>query len=125
MRVLLVDDHLDGLEITAKLLRMEGFDVVTASNCTDALNKAQERDDLIVTDLGLPDGTGMDLYERLREIYQFLNCNDRPRRAGFSTGPPTESLFVICLSRSSFLTFSSRVREGLGLEPLASSPEPA
>ena len=70
MRVLLVDDHLDSLEITAKLLRMEGFEVFAAGSRQDALKLARERRmDVVVTDLGLPDGTGMDLLEELKEMY--------------------------------------------------------
>ena len=70
MRLLLVDDHLDGLEITAKLLRMEGFEVITAGCCKDAVALARDsRMDLVVTDLGLPDGTGMDLLADLKQLY--------------------------------------------------------
>ena len=70
MRVLLVDDHIDGLEITAKLLRMEGFEVVTAGCCQEAISRAREAQmDLVVTDLGLPDGTGMELLAELKRIY--------------------------------------------------------
>jgi DNA-binding response OmpR family regulator len=71
MRVLLVDDHTDGLEVTAKLLKLEGFDVLTATSCRDAVELArQERFDLLVTDLGLPDGTGMELLAELNR-----NCS--------------------------------------------------
>lgn len=70
MRLLLVDDHLDGLEITAKLLRMEGFEVFTAGSRKEAFELAREsRMDVVVTDLGLPDGTGMDLLTELTELY--------------------------------------------------------
>lgn len=70
MRVLLVDDHTDGLDVTARLLKLEGFEVLTATSCRDALDLArQERCDLLVTDLGLPDGTGMDLLAELNRIY--------------------------------------------------------
>ena len=71
MRVLLVDDHGDSLEITAKLLRLEGYEVATAGSCREAIQLAQNsRFDVLVTDLGLPDGTGMDL---LTEVNSFYN----------------------------------------------------
>lgn len=70
MRVLLVDDHTDGLDVTARLLKLEGFDVLTATSCRDAVELArQERCDLLVTDLGLPDGTGMELLAEVNRIY--------------------------------------------------------
>ena len=70
MRVLLVDDHGDSLEITAKLLRLEGYEVATAGSCKEAIELArQARFDLLVTDLGLPDGTGMDLLAEVKSLY--------------------------------------------------------
>ena len=71
MRVLLVDDHVDGLDVTARLLRLEGFEVLTAGMCRDAVELAtQHRCDLLVTDLGLPDGTGMDLLVELNRTHR-------------------------------------------------------
>jgi len=71
MRVLLVDDHTDGLEITARLLRLEGFDVSAAGCCADALRLARESQfDLVISDLGLPDGTGMQLLADLNRLYR-------------------------------------------------------
>ena len=70
VRVLLVDDHDDSLEVTARLLRLEGYDVLTAATRKDAIAHAQRlRVDLLVTDLGLPDGTGVDLLEEIRKLY--------------------------------------------------------
>ena len=70
MRVLLVDDHEDSLEITARLLKLEGYQVVTAGTCREALESArQSRCDLLITDLGLPDGTGMELLMQMNAIY--------------------------------------------------------
>jgi CheY-like chemotaxis protein len=70
MRVLVVDDHADSLEITARLLEMEGYHVVTAASCEEALESAKTaRCDLLVTDLGLPDGTGMELLEQMNALY--------------------------------------------------------
>jgi len=70
MRVLVVDDHLDGLDVTARLLKLEGFEVLTATSCRDAVQAAaQQRCDLLLTDLGLPDGNGMDLLAELNRSY--------------------------------------------------------
>ena len=70
MRVLVVDDHTDSLEITARLLEMEGYNVVTAGTCKEALESAKtSRCDLLITDLGLPDGTGMELLKQMNALY--------------------------------------------------------
>ena len=66
IRVLLVEDHVDTLRIMAKLLRALGYGVATASTVSEALRLCeQESVDLLVSDIGLPDGTGYDL---LRQI---------------------------------------------------------
>ena len=67
LRILLVEDH----GITAKLMRMvlasDGHRVESARDVTTALNLAgQYAFDLLVSDLGLPDGSGHELMQELR-----------------------------------------------------------
>ena len=67
--LLLVDDHADSLQIMARLLSRRGFQVLLATSCQTALEAAaQNRFDLIVSDLGLPDGSGLTLLGKLREF---------------------------------------------------------
>jgi len=70
-RVLLVDDHVDSLYVIARLLTLEGMEVVAASSRREAMRLAgvERRCDVLVTDLGLPDGTGMDLLDDLARLY--------------------------------------------------------
>ncbi|HEX2223621.1 MAG TPA: ATP-binding protein [Thermoanaerobaculia bacterium] len=80
-RILLVDDHLDTLEIMALLLRNSSFEVheagdvrsalaIAASLAADAGDTGGEPPfDLVVSDLGLPDGSGLDLMQELRDRY--------------------------------------------------------
>lgn len=68
-RVLLVDDNVLSLEATAASLRSAGHTVATAARAGDALRVFQTgRYDLVFSDLGLPDMSGWDLLEQLREI---------------------------------------------------------
>jgi DNA-binding response OmpR family regulator/anti-sigma regulatory factor (Ser/Thr protein kinase) len=61
-RVLLVEDHDDTREVLSRLLGMSGCDVQTATNVAEALRALEAgRFDLLLSDLGLPDGTGWDL----------------------------------------------------------------
>jgi len=70
LRVLLVEDHPDTREMMAKLLRTSNFAVKTASSVEAALQlAATERFDVVVSDLGLPDGTGYDLMKQIRNLY--------------------------------------------------------
>jgi PAS domain S-box-containing protein len=68
LRVLLVEDHPDTLEVLARLLDGANYAVRTASTVATALKLAAgERFDVVVSDLGLPDGTGYDLMKQLRD----------------------------------------------------------
>lgn len=66
VRVLLVDDHVDTLRAMSRLLRAMGYEVRTA-DCVESGVEAwrSEPADVLVSDLGLPDGTGCDLLRRL------------------------------------------------------------
>lgn len=69
-RVLLVEDHLDTARVLAKLLRGSGYDVKTANSAASALQLAAvEPFDVVVSDIGLPDATGHELMEQIRDRY--------------------------------------------------------
>ncbi len=66
--LLLVDDHVDTLNIMSRLLTRRGFRVITADSCQAAVEAVRkDRVDLIVSDLGLPDGSGLALLGELRQ----------------------------------------------------------
>jgi CheY-like chemotaxis protein len=67
--ILLVEDHVDTARILARLLTRHGHKVKTAGSIEEALRAAGENSfDLVLSDLGLPDGSGMDLIRQLRVI---------------------------------------------------------
>ena len=60
-RVLVVDDEADFLATYVRLLRRQGYEVTTVSSLATALAAvARERPSLVVSDLRLPDGDGLD-----------------------------------------------------------------
>jgi len=68
MRLLVVEDHLDTLHTLERLLVKNGYVVRTASSIAQALEITREYEyDVLVSDIGLPDGRGTDLMERLGE----------------------------------------------------------
>jgi PAS domain S-box-containing protein len=70
LRLLLVEDHGPTLEVMAALLEIAGHEVSTATDLRSARALAASRElDLVVSDLGLPDGTGFDLMCELRDRY--------------------------------------------------------
>ncbi len=68
--ILLVEDHEDTLRAMSRLLRKLEHRVTTATCVSGAIQAADnEKFDLVISDLGLPDGTGLELMEQLRAMY--------------------------------------------------------
>lgn len=66
LRILLVEDHEDTNRSLTQLLRRRGYHVRPAHNIAKALEVAARHDfDVLVSDIGLPDGTGVDLMRTL------------------------------------------------------------
>ncbi|MEO6006378.1 MAG: PAS domain S-box protein [Opitutus sp.] len=71
LHLLVVEDHESTLVTLAMLLRRDGHHVVTAANSTAArVAAAAGAFDLVISDLGLPDGTGIELMSHLRSTYK-------------------------------------------------------
>ena len=67
LRVLVVDDNIDGAEMLGTLLEMSGYQVSLAFNGEQGLaNALAERPDVCLLDIGLPDIDGHELARRLR-----------------------------------------------------------
>lgn len=67
MKVLVADDEPDILEIVRYNLEAEGYEVFTASNGEEALQRARAlKPDLVVLDVMMPRRTGMDVCRNLR-----------------------------------------------------------
>jgi two-component system CheB/CheR fusion protein len=67
LRILMVEDHVDTARVMRRLLKLDGHTVEWAADVATALKLAAAHTfDLILSDLGLPDGTGMDLMRTLR-----------------------------------------------------------
>jgi CheY-like chemotaxis protein len=69
--VLIVDDDPAMLEVLTRILQREHYDLLTAGDGADALEKARTAKDLalLVTDYDMPGLTGNELADRVREIY--------------------------------------------------------
>lgn len=94
LRILFVDDHADTTATMKMLLERRGYSVVAVGDVASALREAKGASfDLLVTDIGLPDGSGLELMRELggasgmRGIavsgYGMESDLDASRRAGF------------------------------------------
>ncbi len=75
MSILVVEDDLDTADALGRLLEESGFDVRTADSIAAARAAFSQRpSDILVTDVGLPDGSGLDLLGVLRPIQPALHA---------------------------------------------------
>ena len=95
MKLLLVEDDVNTQRVLARLLRSRWCEVTTASGVEEACGAASASSyDLVISDIGLPDGNGWDLLRRIRErgavraiaLTGFGTADDerRSREAGFA-----------------------------------------
>ncbi len=68
LQVLVVEDEPATIRLMSRLIRSLGYQVTTAVTLAEASSwvEGSKRFDLIVSDIGLPDGTGLDLMRRVR-----------------------------------------------------------
>ena len=94
-RVLLVEDHADTRQVLKRLLTNFGCQVTTAGSVREAVAAAERQTfDVLVSDLGLPDGSGTDVMRHMARqnvrgiaLSGFGQDEDlrRSREAGFET----------------------------------------
>jgi two-component system, OmpR family, response regulator len=69
-RILCVDDHADTCFMLQTLFGRAGREVASAPNVAEALRLTESQSfDLFVLDVRFPDGSGIDLCKRLRELH--------------------------------------------------------
>lgn len=76
-KILLIDDEELVVKSIERLLRKEGFEVVSKRSGQDAIQEVGKNDfDLIITDIRMPVMNGIDMISRIREV---LRGKDRSR----------------------------------------------
>ena len=74
IKILLVDDELDILEIVGYNLSQEGYQIITATNGKEAIAKAKkEIPQLIIMDVMMPEMDGMEACEKIRDMPELSN----------------------------------------------------
>lgn len=66
-KALVVDDSVTMRKMVTMSLEQNGFEVVSAENGVDALNKANSPIDVMVVDINMPEMDGITLIRKLRE----------------------------------------------------------
>jgi len=66
--ILIIDDEEDLCWLLSTVLQSRGYNISTANSISDGMACLKEMPDLLFLDLKLPDGDGMDLLPKIREI---------------------------------------------------------
>ena len=67
-KLLLVDDDIELTELLSALLKLEGFEVQTANNGLEALQKLDEGHELVLLDVMMPKLNGLDTLKEIRKV---------------------------------------------------------
>ena len=69
-KILIIDDEEKLRTLLARIISLEGFDVVQAADSKTALKKMEQAEiDVVLCDVKLPDGNGVELSKKLKEKY--------------------------------------------------------
>jgi DNA-binding response OmpR family regulator len=130
-KILVVDDDPDILKVLQENLRLEDYEVLTASTGEEALRSVgRQAPDLIVLDLMLPDLDGLQVCRRLRKESDvpiiMLTARDRvsDRVLGLETGAddyvvkPFDTLELLARVRACLRRSKGQVRDQVQVEDL-------
>ncbi|MDQ1151557.1 sigma-54-dependent transcriptional regulator [Sphingobacterium zeae] len=72
-RILLIDDEEKLRKLMAKIISLEGFDVIEAADIKSGLKKLEVNDvDVVLCDVKLPDGNGVETAKLIKERYPIV-----------------------------------------------------
>lgn len=73
MKILLVDDEKDIVEFLEYNLQQEGFEVISAYDGQEAIEKLKHKPDLIILDILMPKMDGFETCQKIRGLSEFKN----------------------------------------------------
>lgn len=72
-KILIIDDEEKLRSLMARIISTEGFEVQQAADCKSALKKLEHTDtDVVLCDVKLPDGSGIELLKQIKEKYSAI-----------------------------------------------------
>ena len=71
-QILIIDDEEKLRSLLAKIIALEGFDVLQAGDCKAGMKKLEQHAiDVVICDVKLPDGSGVELAKKIKDSYPF------------------------------------------------------
>ena len=93
-KLLIADDEADIVSMLKSYFTWNGYEVYTAANGLEAIEKAGMQPDLILLDINMPDVDGMEVCARIREfvccpiLFLTARIDDADKIKGFSIYMP-------------------------------------
>ena len=70
-KLLIADDEADIVNLLRDYFEINGYEVLTAASGAETLKQVERKPDLILLDINMPDGNGLEICPRIRN---FVNC---------------------------------------------------
>jgi len=122
--VLLVDDHDESLVVLARLLRRCSYEVQTARTYAEGIEAARrQKFDLIISDVGLPDRSGLELMHDVATLYPVKGI----ALSGFTEDTDHRASHVAGFARHMnkpvmFTSLLEAIQEVVGWQPVQVAP---
>ncbi len=72
-KILIIDDEEKLRTLLSRIISLEGFEVLQAADCKTALKKLDQAEiDVVLCDVKLPDGNGVELSQKIKSKYPFV-----------------------------------------------------
>nr|WP_303007459.1 response regulator transcription factor [uncultured Anaerostipes sp.] len=90
--IMVIDDEIEIIDMLKRYFSLEGYNVITASGGTEALQKLGKQPDLILLDINMPDIDGISLCKSIRNfvscpiLFLTANVEDSDKIKGFGAG---------------------------------------
>jgi CheY-like chemotaxis protein len=68
--ILIVDDHEENRYVLSRIVRAAGYDCAEVASGNQALELALNQPDLIILDVRLPDMSGFDVCQKLKQTFR-------------------------------------------------------
>ena len=91
-KIMIIDDEVDILHLLERYFRLNGYSVITADRAEEALERLNQRPDIILLDINMPGMDGLTFCKRIRDyvtcpiLFLTASTNDEDKIKGFSAG---------------------------------------
>lgn len=70
-KILIIDDEEKLRNLLTRIISLEGFEVIQAGDCKTAIKKLEQSEiDVVLCDVKLPDGNGVELAKKIKDKFQ-------------------------------------------------------